>query len=442
MFSKFEKSYTRRKVLVLFFLVVATISCDLHLFSNETEVAEIMMRIVDTGSDNTEELFPVVSNVEFNFTRITLSNQQQSEIQFNPPAFPLAIVRFNEDVDVTEGILQDPVYNRLNLVLGGDNQLNEPDSLVTDPVLITGVYNDSEFSFKIEQQIELDFRLAPPINVHAKHGNSVILRINADKSLWFTDPVTDEILSPGEESNRNLIINNIRESISVDLFQPVISINDADTVIGAENIDFEVNLSEPVLSTVEVDFYTANQSAKADVDYIEANGTLVFHPGDTTKTISVQLLENFHRAPHRRFRVLLSNASVAKLDNRHRRATGMILNNPENLPQIIINDTEATLNDTFITFYTQLSDEPEKAVTVDFQTSDLSASAGTDYAEKSGTLTFEPGEMVKPITVELLENSFNAPNRKFRMQLSNATHANLVQSKSMATGYIINIDAN
>src|SRR4029079_13733705 len=88
---------------------------------------------------------------------------------------------------------------------------------------------------------------------------------------------------------------------------------------------------------------------------------------------------------------------------------------------------------TSITFTVYLAAPYDQAVTVDFTTVDGVALAGVDYIATSGTLTFNPGETMQTITVDLLtvDPSFN---KYCFAQLSNpSTNALLVND--WAVGY-------
>jgi len=61
------------------------------------------------------------------------------------------------------------------------------------------------------------------------------------------------------------------------------------------------------------------------------------------------------------------------------------------------------------------------ATSVQFNTSDLTAHAGSDYVATAGTLTFNPGEDVKFITVPLLNDSVYEGTETFAISLSNPT---------------------
>jgi hypothetical protein len=59
-------------------------------------------------------------------------------------------------------------------------------------------------------------------------------------------------------------------------------------------------------------------------------------------------------------------------------------------------------------------------VTVDYGTSDGTATAGIDYTSASGTLTFAPGEMGKLVRIPILDDSGDEGNATVNLTLSNA----------------------
>ncbi|MCY4454665.1 MAG: hypothetical protein OXC01_22265, partial [Immundisolibacterales bacterium] len=77
-------------------------------------------------------------------------------------------------------------------------------------------------------------------------------------------------------------------------------------------------------------------------------------------------------------------------------------------------------------------------VTVEYATSDVSATAGADYTETSGTLTFAPGETGKTVNVPVLDDSHDEGNETMTLTLSNASGAYITDAE--ATGTIENSD--
>jgi Ca2+-binding RTX toxin-like protein len=67
---------------------------------------------------------------------------------------------------------------------------------------------------------------------------------------------------------------------------------------------------------------------------------------------------------------------------------------------------------------------PSGTASVNYATSDGTALAGTDYNTSTGTLTFAPGEVAKTITVPLVDDTTDEPNKTFDVNLSLSPGAN------------------
>ena len=80
----------------------------------------------------------------------------------------------------------------------------------------------------------------------------------------------------------------------------------------------------------------------------------------------------------------------------------------------------------------------EHSVTVDYATSDGTATAGADYTATSGTLTFAAGESTKTVNVPILDDAVDEGEETFTLRLSNATGGHIADGE--ATGTITNDD--
>ena len=78
-------------------------------------------------------------------------------------------------------------------------------------------------------------------------------------------------------------------------------------------------------------------------------------------------------------------------------------------------------------------------MTVDYATSDGTATAGSDYTAASGTLTFASGETSKTVSVAVLDDSHDEGSETMTFTLSNASGARIEDGE--ATGTIENSDA-
>lgn len=96
---------------------------------------------------------------------------------------------------------------------------------------------------------------------------------------------------------------------------PAISVSNvtvAEPSSGTAPANFVVSLSQSSTSTVTVAFATADGTAKAGQDYTATNGTLTFGPGETSKTVTVQVLAD-GTAGNKTFSLNLSNPSNATI---------------------------------------------------------------------------------------------------------------------------------
>ena len=91
-------------------------------------------------------------------------------------------------------------------------------------------------------------------------------------------------------------------------------------------------------------------------------------------------------------------------------------------------------------FAVTLSRASTATVTVDYETSDGTATQGNDYEAASGTLTFAPGETKKTVSVTVLDDSHNEGEETFTLTLSNLSGGNVFLADATATGTIVNAD--
>ena len=82
---------------------------------------------------------------------------------------------------------------------------------------------------------------------------------------------------------------------------------------GTSLASFTVTLATPSNKAVTVQYATANGTATAGADYSAASGTLTFAPGETTKTITVAVMNDSMSEGGEDFHVMLSNPAGATL---------------------------------------------------------------------------------------------------------------------------------
>lgn len=106
------------------------------------------------------------------------------------------------------------------------------------------------------------------------------------------------------------------------------------------------------------------------------------------------------------------------------------------LPQLGIDDAAASVgNDGVVpmTFTVELSSPSSLPVTVDYETEDGSARAGSDYVAQSGTLVFPPGVSALPVVVVISRDNGPEPVETFSVVLRDPDNADLGDARGTGT---------
>jgi hypothetical protein len=214
---------------------------------------------------------------------------------------------------------------------------------------------------------------------------------------------------------------------------PTISIADAQANEGNSGTTpmvFTVSLSTPHIAPVTVSFATSDGTATAPTDYQSATGQVTFAVGETTKTITVNIVGDTVLEPAETFFVTLSNPSGAEIAEGGGQATGTILD--DEVRGISIND-RLIAEGGFGVFTVALSDPAASTITVNFTTADGTATANLDYVPAAGTVTFNAGEQTKTITVQTLPDDVEEDDETFLVRLSGATGAEITRDTGIGT---------
>jgi hypothetical protein len=209
-----------------------------------------------------------------------------------------------------------------------------------------------------------------------------------------------------------------------------VAVNEGDT--GSSNATFTVTLSPAVSGTVTVNYATSNGTATAGSDYTATSGTLTFTAGQTSKTIAVPVLGDTAIEANETFTLTLSSASGATLSRAS--ATATITN--DDSPALSISDvtvTEGQSGTTNAVFTATLSTISTQTVTVNFVTSNGSATAGSDYVAQTGNLSFTAGQTTKTISVTVNGDTTAEPNETFLVTLSSPSGATIADAQGQGT---------
>lgn len=199
-----------------------------------------------------------------------------------------------------------------------------------------------------------------------------------------------------------------------------------------------------VNSGVTVDFATTNGTATAGLDYIGTNGTLVFAAGQTTQTFCIPIVnDGLAETPRESFSVFLSNPTGGAVLGTAISAVVIINDNDVGLQfefgAVTFGSYRVGENESSILLAVVRNDDGDLPVTVSYQTTPGTATAGADYATTNGTLCFAPGQKLAFITVPILNDAFKESNETLTVRLSSPTNQ-VLGAQNVATVTIVDND--
>jgi hypothetical protein len=207
---------------------------------------------------------------------------------------------------------------------------------------------------------------------------------------------------------------------------PLLSVSDAQAGESDGTLQFIVSLNAPSAQQVSVSYSNSNLTAANGTDYVALSNTLVFAPGETTKVVSIPVLENTTSEPAELLRLnLFSAVNATIVDNA---GLGLIQDNdaPSGVPVIRVDDGIVDEGGLFARFNVTLDRPSTSQVTVLAATADGTAAAGSDYdAQALQALVFAPGETSKTVLVPVRNDAVAEGVEFFDLQLSGAVNATM-----------------
>ncbi|MES4792220.1 MAG: hypothetical protein C4321_03865 [Chloroflexota bacterium] len=193
---------------------------------------------------------------------------------------------------------------------------------------------------------------------------------------------------------------------------------------------------------VSVHYATGDGTAVAGCDYVATSRTVTFADGEEYKDITIPLLPDNLVENNETFRLVLSSPTGGAILGSGRSVTVTILDDDSHgtfgLALSPWHYQQAFEGEPFARVLVVRGDGACGRATVDFATSDSSATAGQDYTPVSMPLEFEAGEQFKEIHIPLNDDHIVEPNEAIRVTLSRPTGG--AQLHSNKDGYVIVYD--
>ena len=268
----------------------------------------------------------------------------------------------------------------------------------------------------------------PTADTTVESNETVILTLAAGTgyTIGTTTPVTGTI---NNDDSASISINDV-------------TVSEGNS--GTTNAVFTVTLSNPVDTSVTLNYATANGTATtADNDYTAiATTPLTFNVGETSKTITVAVNGDTKVENNETFFVNLSNLqangrNVTITDNQ---GQGTINDDDSTVTsQLSINDITVVEGQNSNAILTVTVNNPStQQITVNYTTTAIDATANVDYTSQTGTLTIAPNTSTASISIPILNDNLNEPDEVFTVTLSNPVNATI--NPDEAIGQVIITD--
>jgi len=389
----------------------------------------------DTPGDST-----IIVMVESSVDGVTWSapQQVQSGVEFNTveKATQMQIV-----VKFTASTLESPILYDLTV------DTPEPSTLQFSTTDYSVNENGGEATITVtrtgDSAISVDYATS---DVTATAGSDYIATsgtLNWAKGDAAEKTFTIDIIDDSEVENNETVIVSLSHAELGSPSTAMVTIIDNDLIVetpepstlqfSTTNYSVNENGGEATItvtrtgeSAISVDYATSDDTATADSDYIATSGTLNWAEGDALlyaeKTFTIDIIDDSEVESDETVFVSLSNAElgwpstamVTIIDN------DLIVETPE--PSTLqFSTTNYSVNENGGEATITVTRTGDSAISVDYATSDATATASKDYIATSGTLNWAKGDAAeKTFTIDIIDDSEVENNETVIISLSHA----------------------
>ena len=213
---------------------------------------------------------------------------------------------------------------------------------------------------------------------------------------------------------------------------------------GSSVVTYTVSLSSAAATDVAVVYATSNGTATAGSDYTSTSGTLTIAAGATSGTIDIPVSGDAVYDGDETFSLSLSSATNGILSSTAKSVVTTITDDEPVPPTATLTGpaslVEGNSGTTDAVYTVSLSAAATTDVKVVYTTSNISATAGSDYVSTSGTLTIAAGATSGTIAVPVYGDATYESDETFKLSLSSATDALLSATLKSVTTTLSNDD--
>ena len=200
---------------------------------------------------------------------------------------------------------------------------------------------------------------------------------------------------------------------------PKLHVNDVVVSESDGTATFEMYLIGMSSKSISFEYTAMEGTAIAGSDYQHTSGSMTIEPGETSVSIPVNILQDSISEQRETFELLLRNTSpINSVILSDSRATATIIDD-EDIPRLSIRNVMVSESSKEATITVRLTGASSRNLSMNFETSDGTATAGSDYIAKSGSKTIPAGATSTSFKVSILRDTNEEPSENFTVSLSN-----------------------
>jgi len=215
---------------------------------------------------------------------------------------------------------------------------------------------------------------------------------------------------------------------------PEIDILSSSAAENSKTAAIAVQLSAPSDKTITALVATLKDTAINGQDFYGNTVTLNFEPGETRKTVNIELIDDNEREPTETFLARLIKASNANVRASLARISITDTDTGGRTPRFSISDSEVEENSGTANIVVTVDPAPATTTTIEFATSAGQARPGADFFGSYQKLTFTSGQSRQQVPITILDDTEKEPAESFSARIFNPdNNATIALRRDVAT---------
>jgi predicted secreted protein len=211
---------------------------------------------------------------------------------------------------------------------------------------------------------------------------------------------------------------------------PNASVNDPSVAENGSTMTFTVSLDASAPFDAVMSYTTNAGTATAGADYTTTSGTLTIASGNTSGTVDVPISDDTIYEGDET--LTLDVAAVSGVVVADGQGTGTITEDDPK-PAITVDDPSVAENGATMTYTISLDAAAAVDISVDYTTSDNTATATADYTATSGTATVAAGATSTTVDVPILDDTTYEGDETLNLDLSGEVNGTLSDAQGQGT---------